>query len=56
MSNEAGHGANAFHYWFKEQLRVDRPYDQFVHDVLTPVGQGPRHDAVDWRSSAAATS
>ncbi|MEP7117232.1 MAG: DUF1549 domain-containing protein, partial [Acidobacteriota bacterium] len=36
MSNEAGPGANAFHYWFKEQLRVDRPYDRFVHDVLTP--------------------
>ena len=36
MSNEAGPGANAFHYWFKEQLKVDRPYDRFVHDVLTP--------------------
>lgn len=36
MSSEAGPGANAFHFWFKEQLRVDRPYDQFVHDVLTP--------------------
>ena len=36
MSNEAGPGANAFHYWFKEQLTVDRPYDRFVHDVLTP--------------------
>ena len=36
MSGEAGPGANAFHYWFKEQLAVDRPYDQFVHDVLTP--------------------
>jgi hypothetical protein len=36
MSNEAGPGANAFHYWFKDQLRVDRPYDQLVHDVLTP--------------------
>jgi hypothetical protein len=36
MSNESGPGANAFHFWFKEQLKVDRPYDQFVHDVLTP--------------------
>jgi hypothetical protein len=36
LSNEAGLGANSFHYWFKEQLKVDRPYDQFVHDVLTP--------------------
>jgi Protein of unknown function (DUF1549)/Protein of unknown function (DUF1553) len=36
MSNEAGPGANSFHFWFKEQLKVDRPYDQFVRDVLTP--------------------
>jgi hypothetical protein len=36
MSNGAGPGAPAFHYWLKEQLRVDRPYDQLVHDVLTP--------------------
>lgn len=36
MSNESGPGANGFHYWFKEQLKVDRPYDRFVHDVLTP--------------------
>ncbi len=36
MSNEAGPGANGFHYWFKEQLRVDRPYTALVHDVLTP--------------------
>ena len=26
----------SFHYWLKEQLRVDRPYDLLVHDVLTP--------------------
>lgn len=36
LSGEAGPGANSFHFWFKEQLKVDRPYDQFVHDVLTP--------------------
>ena len=36
MSGEAGPGANAFHYWFKELLKVDRPYDRFVHDVLVP--------------------
>ena len=36
MNNEAGPGAASFHYWLKEQLRVDRPYDLLVHDVLTP--------------------
>ena len=39
MSGEAGPGANAFHYWFKELLKVDRPYDRFVHDVLTPASK-----------------
>ncbi len=46
MSNEAGPGANAFHYWFKEQLRVDRPYDQLVHDVLTPSAKVARDPPV----------
>ncbi|HUE85948.1 MAG TPA: DUF1549 domain-containing protein [Vicinamibacterales bacterium] len=35
-SSESGPGAKAFHYWVKEQLSVDRPYDRFVHDLLTP--------------------
>jgi hypothetical protein len=39
MSNEAGPGAASFHYWLKEQLRVDRPYDLLVHDVLTPAAK-----------------
>jgi hypothetical protein len=35
-SGESGPGSQAFHYWLREQLAVDRPYDQFVHDLLTP--------------------
>ncbi|MDH4066322.1 MAG: DUF1549 and DUF1553 domain-containing protein, partial [Acidobacteriota bacterium] len=35
-SSESGPGAQAFHYWMKEQLAVDRPYDQFLFDLLTP--------------------
>jgi hypothetical protein len=35
-SGESGPGSQAFHYWLKEQLAVDRPYDRFVHDLLTP--------------------
>lgn len=36
LASESGDGRKAFHFWFKEHLRVDRPYDQFVYDVLTP--------------------
>ena len=36
MGSEAGPGSAAFHFWLKEQLAADRPYDQLVHDVLTP--------------------
>jgi len=35
-SGESGPGSRAFHYWLKEQLAVDRPYDRFVYDLLTP--------------------
>jgi len=35
-SGESGPGSQAFHYWLREQLAVDRPYDRFVHDLLTP--------------------
>jgi hypothetical protein len=36
ISSEAGNGRKAFSFWLKEQLKTDRPYDQFVYDVLTP--------------------
>ncbi len=36
LASEAGAGRRAFHYWFMEALRVDRPYDQIVYDLLTP--------------------
>jgi hypothetical protein len=35
-SGESGPGSQAFHYWLREQLAVDRPYDRFVYDLLTP--------------------
>jgi hypothetical protein len=36
ISGEAGNGRRAFSYWLKEQFKTDRPYDQFVYDLLTP--------------------
>jgi len=35
-SGESGPGSQAFHFWLREQLAVDRPYDRFVSDLLTP--------------------
>ena len=35
-SGESGPGSQAFHFWLREQLAVDRPYDRFVYDLLTP--------------------
>jgi hypothetical protein len=35
-SGESGPGSQAFHYWLREQLAVDRPYDRFVSDLITP--------------------
>ncbi|MGQ0733749.1 MAG: DUF1549 domain-containing protein [Acidobacteriota bacterium] len=36
ISSEAGTGRRAFSFWLKEQFKSDRPYDEFVHDLLTP--------------------
>ena len=36
MASEAGRGRRSFHFWFMEALKADRPYDQIVHDLLTP--------------------
>ena len=46
MSSEAGPGANGFHYWFKEQLAVDRPVQLARARRAHAVGQGARHVAV----------
>ena len=29
-NGKMGRGQNLFHYWMKENLRVDRPYDDVV--------------------------
>lgn len=39
LENTAGDGTNAFQYWMKEWLRVDRPYNLAVHDLLTGVAK-----------------
>jgi len=34
-----GHGLNLFHYWLREWLRLDRPYNDVVSDLLTGGGK-----------------
>jgi len=33
-SGKMGRGQNLFHYWMKENLRVDRPYDEVARDLI----------------------
>jgi len=33
-SGKMGRGQNLFHYWMKENLRVDRPYDEVARDII----------------------
>ncbi len=37
LAGQSGGGANAFQYWNKEWLRVDRPYNDVVYDLMTGV-------------------
>ncbi|MBI3208771.1 MAG: DUF1549 domain-containing protein [Candidatus Solibacter usitatus] len=34
-NGKMGRGQNLFHYWMKENLRVDRPYDDAVRDIVS---------------------
>lgn len=34
-----GHGLNLFHYWIREWLTLDRPYNEVVTDLLTGAGK-----------------
>jgi len=33
-NGKMGRGQNLFHYWMKENLRVDRPYDEVARDII----------------------
>ena len=34
-----GPGLNLFHYWLREWLKLDRPYNEVVTDLLTGAGK-----------------
>jgi hypothetical protein len=34
-----GHGLNLFHYWVREWIRLDRPYNEVVSELLTGGGK-----------------
>ena len=37
-----------FHHWIRESLHENKPYDQFVRDVLTASGNAESNPAVGW--------
>ena len=36
LGTDTGYGKNAFQFWIKEWLRLDRPYNEVVFDMLMP--------------------
>lgn len=44
LGGDTGYGRNAFQYWNKEWLKLDRPYNEVVYDLLTPSAKS--HSAI----------
>jgi len=42
------HGTYAFHDWIRESLYANKPYDQFVREILTASGEIGDNPAVAW--------
>ena len=38
-NGKMGRGRELFHYWLKENLRSDRPYDEWVRAIITSAGK-----------------
>ncbi len=38
----------AFHEWIRQSLQANRPYDQFVRDILTATGESRDNPPVTW--------
>ncbi|WP_437187942.1 DUF1549 and DUF1553 domain-containing protein [Planctomicrobium sp. SH668] len=41
-------GTYAFHSWIRQAIQENRPYDQFVREVLTASGEASENPAVIW--------
>ncbi len=50
------HGDFLFHDWIRQSLYENKPYDQFVRDILTASGEVSENPAVAWYREAAAPS
>lgn len=42
------HGTYAFHAWIRDSFLVNRPYDQFVREILAASGEIGQNPAVAW--------
>jgi hypothetical protein len=47
-SMQRARGTFAFHDWIREAIANDRPYDQFVRDILLATGDEARNPATVW--------
>jgi hypothetical protein len=45
-------GAYAFHGWLREQIRCDRPYDQWVRELICASGNSAKNGAVNFYRAA----
>ena len=48
-------GAYAFHEWIRDQLRMNRPYDEFVRDIVAASGEVSQNPPVVWYRSVQTT-
>ena len=39
LASQVGPGKTSFQFWVKEWLKIDRPYDEVVHDLITGVSK-----------------
>jgi hypothetical protein len=48
--NQAGraYGTFAFHTWIRESINADKPYDEFVRDILCAIGEETKSPPTVW--------
>jgi len=47
-SGDSIHGTYSFHWWIRESLYENKPYDQFVGQILTASGDSSQNPPVIW--------
>ncbi len=45
---ESARGTYSFHHWIRDSLRENKPYDQFVREIITAAGDVTQHPPANW--------